>query len=302
MIRIANKKNNGISEEQAPLCACCDHPLSSKYDYCDHCYAPLSLTETTLLREGPQRFLSVLGASGAGKTVYLGLLLDLLGSGADRLRGVATSTFSIELQQSVVTALERRAFPAKTPVEPDRWNWVHSEIQSQTQESAWDLISPDIAGESIEMEMQHPGTFPAIAGTIAKSSGLMILCDSLRVRDAGPGEDLFAMKLATYIAQVHGESRQTFLKRKRVNASLAIVFTKCDASPEARENPQRFAENNTPRLVEYCRGHFARHAFFAASVAGSTITIGDVNGVRQQVPLHVEPRGIIEPLQWLTAT
>ena len=154
-------------------------------------------------RVGSQNFVSVLGPSNAGKTVYLGLLLDILSKGSEEFRGTATSAFSVDLLEQVVTALERRSFPEKTPSEADAWKWLHCQISIAEKKSTRnvDLISPDFAGEAIAMEVNQAGIFPAIQHVVRKSSGLMILCDSMRVRDAGSGEDLFAMKLASYIAQ-----------------------------------------------------------------------------------------------------
>ena len=82
---------------------------------------------------------------------------------------------------------------------------------------------------------------------------------------------------------------------------MAIVFTKCDGCPEAIEDPSVFAANNTPRLFEFCRRTFSRHAFFAASVAGSSGVLADTSGRQMQIPFHIEPHGVVEPLQWIVS-
>ena len=89
-------------------------------------------------------------------------------------------------------------------------------------------------------------------------------------------------------------------KRSAADPAVAVVFTKSDTSPEAELAPDRFAANNMPRLVDFCQRNFRAHKFFAASVVGSSCMIGgnDVSGY-QQIPLHIEPRGVIEPLQWV---
>ena len=43
---------------------------------------------------------------------------------------------------------------------------------------------------------------------------------------------------------------------------------------------------------------FPRHEVFACSVTGAT-AYRDSYGRRQQVPLRIEPHGIIEPFGWL---
>lgn len=281
-------------------CVCCGESLSERDHHCTQCQTPASISRTVAARAGSQSFVSVLGASNAGKTVYLGLLLDILSKGSDALRGTATGAFSLDLQEQVVTALERRSFPEKTPAEADAWKWFHCQVSMAEKKKTRyvDLISPDFAGEAIAMEINNAGLYPAISHVVTKSNGLMILCDSTRVRDAGSSEDLFAMKLASYIAEQHDMETDGGRSRK-IGPSVAIVFTKCDGCSEAIEDPAQFASNNTPRLFEYCRRTFAKHAYFAASVAGSSGVLADTTGRRMRIPFHIQPYGIVEPLQWI---
>lgn len=287
-------------------CVCCGDRLPEHQDHCATCQAPLSVSRAAADRTSRPSFVSVLGASNAGKTVYLGLLLDVLSGGEENFRGTATGAFSVELQEQVVTALERRTFPQKTPSEADAWKWLHCRIAMTEKRKTRhvDLVSPDFAGEAIAMEISEPGLYPAIEQVVRKSTGLLVLCDSTRVRDAGSGEDLFAMKLVTYIAQLHGmatEHNETKSRRRPAAAgpAIGIVFTKCDACPEAIENPAGFALNNTPRLHEFCSRMFPRHGFFAASVTGCSGAVQDSQGYRVRIPFHIQPHGIVEPLQWI---
>ncbi len=283
-------------------CACCGHRLGDREECCPECQAPSTLSQSVAMRGGDPKFVSVLGASNAGKTVYLGLLLDILSKGPEDFRGMATSAFSVDLQEQVITALENRMFPEKTPAEADAWKWLHCQISvAQKKESVdVDLISPDFAGEAISMEINQSGLYPAIQHVVSKSSGILILCDSMRVRDEGSGEDLFAMKLASYISQMHGLSSDgKRLKGRQKGPSIAVVFTKADGCPEATEDPNLFAANNTPRLYEFCRRTFTRHAFFAASVAGNSGMLVDSTGLQMRIPFHVEPRGVLSPLKWV---
>jgi hypothetical protein len=285
------------------FCVCCSSRLDSCDEYCGKCQAPVSLSHSVAIQGGGHSFVSVLGASNAGKTVYLGLLLDILSKGPEDFRGAAASSFSVDLQEYVVNELERRTFPEKTPSEADSWQWLHCKLSvaSKKSVSSFDLISPDFAGEAIATEISRPGLYPAVEHVVTQSSGIMILCDSLRVRDYGAGEDLFAMKLATYIAERHGlygEKRG----RQGKGPSVAVVFTKSDACPEASEDPSAFAANNTARLYDFCRQTFKRVEFFAAGVAGSTGVIADSNGFQMRVPFHIQPHGVLEPLRWIVAS
>ncbi len=283
-------------------CVCCHNWVSESDTFCKTCQTPVGLSLSATQRHGLQSFFSVLGASNAGKTVYLGLLLDLLSKGSDRLRGLATGAFSVSLQHQVVTALERRMFPDKTPNEADHWKWLHCQVtvgDREEPERHVDLIAPDFAGEAIASEIDQAGIFPAIRHVVSKSAGLLILCDSVQVRDAGPSEDLFAMKVAAYIAQTQDCRPEPGQGPRPDGPAVAVVFTKCDGCLEAERDPTAFANNHTPRLIEFCRQTFARHAFFAAGIVGSSGTLTDDAGRRVNVPLHVEPRGISEPLEWL---
>ena len=69
------------------------------------------------------------------------------------------------------------------------------------------------------------------------SSSSILLFDSEIVRDSGRAEDLFGMKLVTYLS-----SLQTYAgdRRRRRRMPLAIVFTKTDQCDEAVADPKRF--------------------------------------------------------------
>ncbi len=282
------------------FCVCCSSRLDDCDEYCATCQTPVSLSQSIAIQGGGHSFISVLGASNAGKTVYLGLLLDILSKGPKDFRGAAASSFAVELQEYVVTQLENRSFPEKTPSEADAWQWLHCKLTMPRKKGtrSADLISPDFAGEAIATEVSRPGLYPAVEHVVSRSSGILILCDSVRVRDQGAGEDLFAMKLATYIAEHHQLNGANSGKREK-GPAVAVVFTKCDACPEAKENPSAFAANNTARLYDYCRQTFRRAEFFAAGVAGSTGVLADCNGWQMRVPFHIQPYGVLEPLRWI---
>ena len=280
-------------------CVCCGVGYAGGGPFCIRCQAPLEISRTVRQRGAPPRFIPVLGPSGAGKTVYLGMLLDILSKGTRRISGLATSAFSVGLQEQTTTMLQDRRFPEKTPVEAEGWQWVHCEVTCPKRSKGFvDVITPDFAGESIAHEIDQPGSFPAIRHVIEQSCGLLILCDSLRVRDAALGEDLFAMKLASYLVHLQEAARAAH-ERRKLDMPLAVVLTKSDVCDEAWEDPDRFARNNLPRLLQFCARKFSTFRFFASSVVGSSATLVDPYGCRTQIPFHIEPRGITEPLEWL---
>ena len=289
------------SEESGPPCVCCGMQLSDLDAYCNECQTPSEVSSSAAASDLESDFISVLGASNAGKTVYLGLLLDVLGGPSGLIRGSAKGTFSISLQEQVVTALQQRRFPGKTPTESDMWKWLHCEVSltSAKKTRQANFITPDFAGEAIAVKLEQAGSFPAITNIVSRSHGIMIVCDSVQVRDAGPQEDLFAMKIGSYIEQLQPSSQDPKRKRVKSGPAIAVVFTKSDTCPEAEENPDLFATNNMPRFVDFCRRSLPNHRFFAASVIGSACSVADDDVVQRQIPLHVEPRGVVEPLHWL---
>lgn len=279
-------------------CVCCEESFATHNLYCPKCHAPAEVSSVVADRGTPPQFISVIGPSGAGKTVYLGMLLDMLSQGKCSLRGLPNGPFSLEVQQETIRALEQQRFPEKTPSEADQWRWVHCEVApAKRPKRIVDIVTPDLAGESIAMELEHEATYPVIQSVISKSAGLLILFDSAQARDDGRTEDIFAMKLVSYLAkQFRGEGPLRWGKSK---VPIAIIYTKADSCPEAMEDPQDFARATMPGFVQGCERHFGRHRFFASGIVGSYAMGVDGYGRRQHMPLHVEPRGIIEPLEWL---
>jgi len=293
--------------ESAPLpfdqidefpCVGCDTMMSHDDPFCPECHTPAEITRSVVTRGAQPHFISVVGPSNAGKTVYLGLLLDVLCGGARHLKGVPNGAFSIGLQEQVIAALQEHRFPEKTPNESDRWKWLHCVVtdSSRRQPKQVDFVAPDFAGEAIAAELEHPGTYPAVAHVIRRTAAFLLLCDSVEVRDNGPKEDLFAMKLGSYISQ---QQNLAEISRSRdLTPAIAIVFTKSDTCPEADVNPRRFMANNMPRFMDYCQQNFPRHEVFSASVVGSSAVLSNDIGAVARVPFHVQPRGVIEPLHW----
>lgn len=279
-------------------CVICDRYNSEFDNFCGRCMAPAELTRSVMRRGAPPRFLAVLGESAAGKTVYLGMLLDILSKGHNGLRGLPNGSFAVTVQQQTMTALQDRLFPEKTASEADQWRWVHCEVSRDGRSNDYlDIVTPDFAGEAIALEVEQPGTYPTIRALVRKAGSLMVLIDSQRVRDAGREEDYFGLKLASYIANQHAKEEDK--RRRLLDLPLVVLLTKADACLEAREDPKGFSAANLPGLTNFCERHFANHAFFAAGCVGSTATVVSDHGFRLQIPLHVEPRGVVEPLEWI---
>src|SRR5687768_12379804 len=159
-------------------CYICEQGNTFDAELCRHCFAPMALAHQANTQKLFPTMLATIGSSGVGKTVYLGILMDMLSRQKDRLHMLARGAFSINLQQFTTTALARGEFPDKTPNEPDRWNWVHCQVQSARRKRPIELIMPDMAGEAILEEVNHPHSYQVIRSLLVKSGGLLVLVDA----------------------------------------------------------------------------------------------------------------------------
>src|SRR5690606_9302776 len=100
-------------------CVCCLQESFNNSGYCGLCRAPMEISRTAEKRGAPVNFVSVMGASGAGKTVFIGMLLDILSKGSRGIQGLPNNSFSVSIQQHTISALESRRFPEKTPSEAE---------------------------------------------------------------------------------------------------------------------------------------------------------------------------------------
>ncbi len=282
-------------------CCCCGAQNGAQSEACSQCYIPLAISECAENRGVKPQFIPILGGSGAGKTVYIGMLLDMLSKAQHDVVGQANNSFSVAVQQETLASLERRRFPEKTVVESDEWNWIHCEVRSgkhknknKRNRNPLDLVAPDLAGEAVSMELDHPDSFPIVKTCVSHAYAVILLIDALKARDHGTDEDLLATKIATYI---HSNARRNGLVRRSVNIPLAITFTKTDLCREAAEDPEKFARHNLPAFYAYSERNLPKREFFAASVVGSVTRISHEQG-DYYLPLHVQPAGIIEPLAW----
>lgn len=198
------------------------------------------------------------------------------------------------MQQNTISALARCAFPRKTPNEPDRWNWVYCQVRRPGQRHDMEMLMPDMAGEAILEEVDHPHTYRIIGQFLQKSTAAMVLIDACQLKAGGRDQDFFSMKLLSYLSELHAESRDGWRRRP-----LALILTKADCCEECRDNPADFARIHAAGLWQLCRERFGCHRFFAASVSGTCLSCDTMTEGRLYFPLRIEPHGIVEPFEWL---
>ena len=275
-------------------CYICEGGNTFDGELCRHCHAPMALAHQANTQKIHPRLIAALGASGAGKTVYLGMLANILSQRTDDLQMLARGAFSITLQQNTMAALAQCRFPSKTPSEPDRWNWVHCQVQGPNRRRPLELIMPDMAGEAIIEEIDHPHTYPVIRSLLGKCCGVMLLVDASRLAEGNKEQDFFAMKTLSYLTELVDHPKKGWPSRP-----IALVFTKADECDSCFDDPQRFAQQYARGLWQHCQERFRQHEFFAAGVAGRCTYQHPLGEGRLRVPLRIEPRGIVQPFQWL---
>jgi hypothetical protein len=276
-------------------CFLCDGENRFDTQACRHCGAPLTLGFEA--DESPIRrhLVAVLGTPAAGKTVYLGMLTDILSRQQDALQVVARGAYSVSLQQQTMAALARRHFPPRTTTSPDGWNWVHFEVNGLQRKRRIGLILPDIAGGAFLANLKHGADVPAIRGFLTKCSAALLLVDTERIERGDREQDFAAMKMVNYLGELAADRKSGWPARP-----VAVVFAKTDHSPTCALDPSAYAQQCAPGLFRQCRERLKRHQFFATSVVGSSATTL-CQGHRLSIPLRVEPHGIVEPFQWVVS-
>ena len=252
-------------------------------------------TDSAIQGREPQ-IVTVIGESNVGKTVYLGFLLDMLSQRAGEFEAIPRGSFSVDLQQNVISHMARRTFPPKTPMEANAWYWAYYQVRRRQSERWFDLVMPDMAGESLAAEMTTPETFRTIRSLLHKSQGILMCIDAAVAANGLAQPDLFALKMMSYIDSMAGSNRN-----RRIATPVAVVLCKSDYCPEAFDEPRRFAEANLNRLWNLCQSRFERVEYFASSVVGS---VGYATSTTEPehvvpIPLHTALRGVLEPFEWI---
>ena len=284
-------------EPTAPpvYCLICEHENPAAALLCAHCYAPMALLHDAVHQEREPCIVSVVGDSNVGKTVYLGFLLDMLSKRAGDFEAVPKGAYSVNLQQSVISHLQRRIFPPKTPSEADQWHWAYYQVARRTKHTRWfDLVMPDMAGEALAAEVEAPKTHAVIQNLLGKTAGCLVLIDAAAAALGSPQPDLFGLKLMTYLDQTFPSKRG-----QKIYNPVAVILAKADYCPQCFDDPRVFAETNLNRLWNICESRFANVEFFATSIIGGLGFGADDDGNVVPIPLHAAPRGILEPFEWV---
>ena len=281
----------------ATECLICESRNQADAVICGKCGAPIALVQEAVAQQRDPCIITVIGDSNVGKTVYLGMLLDMLSKRADDFDAIPKGAHSVNLQHTVISYLGARQFPPKTAVEVDEWFWSYHQVSRRERGAEiYDLVMPDMAGEALAAEVATPSTFTVIRSLLEKSAGAILLVDAALAGAGSPQPDFFALKLMSYLDGVLASQPQ-----QRMSTPVAVVLSKADYCPESFDDPRGFARTNLNRLWNMCDNRFANFEFFATSVVGALGYGTDDSENVIPYPLHIAPRGILEPFEWVLA-
>ena len=276
-------------------CLICETQNPGNAIVCEMCAAPMALIQEAIVQDRDPCIVTVIGDSNVGKTVYLGMLLDMLSKRADDFEAIPKGAYSVNLQHNVISYLGARHFPPKTAMEVDQWHWAYYQVSRRRKSSRiFDLVMPDMAGEAIAAEIATPSTFAVIRSLLEKSAGAMLMVDAALAGAGSPQPDFFALKLMSYLDGVLASRHE-----QKLSTPVAIVLSKADYCPECFDDPRAFARTNLNRLWNMCDSRFVHYEFFATSCVGALGYGTDPSDNVIPYPLHVAPRGILEPFEWV---
>ncbi len=292
-VHVTTEQLDATADTQCLICGAENPPDAL---LCEECYAPTAIGRDAAVQDREPKIISVIGDSNVGKTVYLGLLLDMLTQRAGDFEAVPKGAYSVDLQQNVISHLSRRMFPPKTPMEVNQWHWAYYQVRRRVRDAPCvDLIMPDMAGESLAAELVTPQTFRVIHSLLKKSSGIMMLVDAALAANGSTQPDFFALKMLSYIDGISAAKRG-----QGIQTPIAVLLCKADHCPECFDDPHGFARANLNRLWNLCEARFENVAFFPTSVAGSLgYGMSEDEQYVVPIPLHTALRGVLEPFEWI---
>lgn len=288
-----------VSQQLAELalpvpCFLCGATNMRKAERCTHCSAPMALAPQADNRKTILHLVAALGPTGVGKSVYLGILLDMLSRQPKQYQTLARGASTINLQQNAIRALARHEFPTPTPVDPEHWDWIHCQIDRSDRKVPLELVMPDMAGDAVMRETDHPHSHPAVRLLLTKASGALVFIDAFQAQQGSLGQDFTALKILACLGEIDSHRKRGWPARP-----VALVFTKADLCEECFDDPSAYAESHLPELWRQCRQRFRRHRFFATGIVGACAHRSQPTVAVTYAPLRIEPHGVVEPFEWM---
>ncbi len=123
---------------------------------------------------------------------------------------------------------------------------------------------PDLSGEAILEEVDHPHTYPVIRAFLSKCAGVLILVDAVRLMEGEKDQDFFAMKMLSYLCEMDDDPKRVGRSRP-----ISLIFTKADQCETCFDDPGEFARKHCARTMATLPAAIQTIAFFASGVAGA---------------------------------
>jgi hypothetical protein len=257
------------------------------------------------------QLIATFGAANSGKTVFLGMLLDMLSRQREEMEFSTCDSASVALQQEAVATLARGEFPLATAEDPENWRWAHCRLRRRTVRDPLDVFLVDGSGKSLFRELETPGCCALLKGLFAKAQGVFICADAGEIHRGDKDQEFFAMRVINHLVATReraDESKSTEDKRARRKSGgspptpappIALVLTKADEHDHVFADPISFAQHQMPSLWELIQSLKSEVKLFPISVVPRTAVRRNSSGTPCLIPLRIEPRNVIEPFRWL---
>lgn len=235
--------------------------------------------------------IGTIGLAGSGKTTLIGSLTLAL------LQGEASSDLALfnfdgvaatrDLSQHADT-IQRGRWPART--EQSKVAEYAIRLRRKSTNTVFSLRLPELPGELLE-EVWRTDRIPAPLTFLTDYDGYLLLVDA--TLDEPERAAAQHVHLLQGIKRARGHAPSAYAPEP-----LGLVLTKWDALPPEEQalGPDGLAAEHMPMLADFIASNFTRRRVFAASAVGAVDAAGQplLQGGR------IVPRGIFEPLEWIT--
>lgn len=295
---------------------------------CPYCHNPLP----GLYGKYPVRFISIIGITGAGKTVYLSQLVQWLEENFSRcgITAVPTSTYAYRYHDENPVEMQKPLPPGTEPqtlLQPLSFDLTYRD-ESSGQNRNQTLVFYDIAGENCQIsydDAEVAAKAKRFGPFIEHSDGIMLVVQPKQFEKpdpvsgpqavltvvhnlfAGQSDKLKRLPLAVCISK--GDTvAQTILKGpipqlqyvKDGSGHYQPLFN-AESYNKLHEPIAKFVENRANTLVGSLSSQFPIHDLFIISAIGTAVEeFTDENGNTYEAPAAPPlPQRLIEPLLWM---
>ena len=321
----------------AVCCIVCDWDNTRGTDVCRRCQAPLGMAvEADRLGQRP-RPLVALGGDGAGTTTWLGMAIELLTRGVGHHRLELRGASSLRLSQETSESLSRNRFPEPSPRDPEEWRWVQAQFFGGRDRLGPSWILPDVPGLSVMEALERPETLPVLPALMARAAGIFLCLNGAELARGNRRSERTAMRLISSFADAascsperdtrpvaivmthfsiqdafpaqavldagdrqQSPERRSVNRRQRPRGNMFSWNGRSDRrkNPDPNTTPKTALSTLAPALVQMLGKRKGPWNAFPVEVVPVTMTVRGLSGTTN-LPLRVEPSGVVAPMIWL---